>query len=243
MAPVCADSPLSGSGNEASVTTAPVVAARELSGNLSTEPQSTVYCVVPPELSELREPLESHFSGDSPVEVVLERRRGQRRRGKDRRNGSGHTAAGVERRLAGVMEGRRFGERRAVLLPAEERPALPPDLYGYADQLRFVRRLEGSRLHMDVARLKEMAAAWRDRCHDAEREASGLLRALVGVADDLSTVRSWSPRRFLAVHRAERAIERHRQHSNDGAHATGSNGARPSATDAAGAATPPQAPR
>jgi hypothetical protein len=207
------------------VTTKPMEQTRGQPGQPSAEPQATIYCMVPLELSRLREPLAGHFS-DSRVEVVLERRRRERRSGRDRRAGDGRAAAGVERRLEAALEGRRFGERRAVLLPVEEPPALPPDLYGYLDQLTFVRRLESSRLHMDEARLKEMAAAWRDRCRDAEQEAAGLLRTLVGVADDLGRVRSWSPRRFLAVHRAQRAIERHRQDHSNGVYAPGSNGAR-----------------
>jgi hypothetical protein len=199
------------------------------SGNGSTEPQPTIYCVVPHELSELSEPLTRHFSGDSKLEVVMEQRRGDRRRGNDRRNdrrkAAGRPAAGVERRLAHELEGRRFGERRAKLLPVEEQPALPPDLYCYADQLSFVRRLDGSTPYLDVARVREMAAQWRERCRDAEREATGLLRALVGVADDLGRLRTWSPRRFMAVHRAQRTIERYRQGHLVGAHASGADGA------------------
>jgi hypothetical protein len=208
------------------VTTKVVEEIREQPANGVAELQAPIYCVVPAELSELWEPLSRHFSGDSTVEVVMERRRGERRRGKDRRGGS-RAVAGVERRRARDLEGRRFGERRAMLLPVEEQPALPPDLYCYADQLGFVRRLEGSRLHSDMARLKETAAAWRDRCRDAEREATGLLRALVGVAEDLGSARSWSPRRFMAVHRAQRAIESYRRIHSDGQRTAASNGAAP----------------
>lgn len=185
------------------------------SGNGSAEPQSTIYCVVPAELSELSEPLTLHFSGDSKLEVVMEQRRADRRRGKDRRKAGGRPAAAVERRLARELEGRRFGERRAKPVPVEEKPALPPDLYCYADQLSFVRRLDGLTPYLDAARLK--AAQWRERCRDAEREATGLLRALVGVADDLGRWRTWSPRRFMAVHRAQRTIERYRQGHLEGA--------------------------
>jgi hypothetical protein len=217
---------------EGSVTTK-VEGIRNGSENGSAEPQSTIYCVVPPELSELREPLSLHFADNSKVEVVVDQRRAERRTGKDRRGASDRAAAGLERRLARDLEGRRFGERRAMLLPVEEQPALPADLYGYADQLRFVRRLQGSWLNRDVARVKEMAAAWRDRCRDAERETTGLLRALVGVADDLGRVRSWSPRRFMAVHRAQRTIERYRQGHPEGA---GANGA--AAPDAGAAEAP-----
>ena len=198
---------------------------RAAQGGAPTEPESTIYCVVPPELSELLEPLTRHFSGDSKVEVVMEqRRRRDRRRGNDRRQGGGPAAEAVERRLGRELEGRRFGERRAVLVPVDEQPALPPDLYGYADQLGFVRRVDGSRLDLEVARLKEMAAHWRDRCRDAEREATGLLRTLVGVADDLGRLRTWSPRRFMAVHRVQRTIERYHQGHPEAPPATAQSG-------------------
>ena len=207
------------------------------SGNGSTEPQSTIYCVVPAELSELWEPLMRHFSGDSKLEVVMEQRRADRRRGndrrKDRRRAGGRLAVGVERRLARELEGRRFGERRAKPVPVEEQPALPPDLYGYADQLSFVRRLNGSTPYMDAARLK--AAQWRERCRDAEREATVLLRALVGVADDLGRWRTWSPRRFMAVHRVQRTIERYSQGHLEGTDTSGANGVAASGTYGAGA--------
>ncbi len=59
----------------------------EDSGSGSTEPQPTIYCLVPSELSELTEPLRRHFSGDPKVEVVVERRGGERRTGRERRKG------------------------------------------------------------------------------------------------------------------------------------------------------------
>ena len=180
-------------------------------GDPSAEPQSTIYCVIPPELSTLWEPLARHFSDDPGVEVVLERRRVDRRSGRDRRKGAVGALDEVERRFASGLEGRRFGERRARVLSVQEQPALPTDLYAYSEQLRFLRRREASGLPMDVARWGELAAAWRERCRDAEREATELLQTLVGVADDLGRVRSWSPRRFLAVRRAQQAIERYRR--------------------------------
>ena len=45
---------------------------RAARGSAPTEPESAIYCVVPPELSELFEPLARHFSGDSKIEVVME---------------------------------------------------------------------------------------------------------------------------------------------------------------------------
>jgi hypothetical protein len=219
------------------VTASPSNTRQQPEGH-SVDRQSTIYCVVPPELSELSEPLWHHFDGDPNVRVVVEQRRGERRTGSDRRDLDGRGAPDrFERRLARGLEGRRFGERRAIPIPVEERPALSPDLYCYADQLRFVRRLEGSPLHWDLARLRALAGGWRDRCRDAEREATGLLRALVRVADDLSKLRSWSPRKFMALHYARQTIERYReahlsgaQLGSNGGAARGSNGVAPDST-------------
>jgi hypothetical protein len=174
--------------------------------------EQAIYCIVPPELSKLWDPLRHHFAGDPSVQVVVDQRRRDRREGTDRRDLQSRGASDhVERRLAGGLEGRRFSERRAIPIPVDERPSLSPDLYCYADQLRFVRRFEGSPLHREVARLRALAGAWRDRCRDAESEANGLLRALVRVADDLGKVKSWSPRKSIALHRAQQTIERFRQ--------------------------------
>jgi hypothetical protein len=62
-----------------------------------------------------------------------------------------------------------------------------------------------------AARADAEIAEWRERCLAAEGEVLELLRALVGAAHDLRELRGLSPRRFLAVKRAERAIERHRR--------------------------------
>ena len=204
------------------MTTSPIETAQE------TAPESTgptIYCIVPPELAELMEPLCRHFAGDPGVEVIADQRHRERRAGIDRRDLQTHGAPDhVERRMAGGLEGRRFSERRAIPIPLEERPALSPDLYCYADQLRFVRRFEGSPLHREVARLRVLAGAWRDRCRDAESEANGLLRALVRVADDLGKVRSWSPRQSIALHRTQQTIERFRQSHLGGVQTARSNG-------------------
>jgi hypothetical protein len=188
-------------------------------------PEATIYCIVPPELSKLWEPLHRHFAGDPSVEVIVDQRRRDRRAGVDRRDLQSNGAAEyIERRLAGGLEGRRFSERRAIPIPIDERPSLSPDLYCYADQLRFVRRFEGSPLHREVVRLKELAGAWRDRCRDAEGEANGLLRALIRVADDLGKVKSWSPRKSIALHRAQQTIERFRQSHVGSVQTAGSHG-------------------
>jgi hypothetical protein len=76
-----------------------------------------------------------------------------------------------------------------------------------------------------------------------EREATGLLRSLVHVADDLSKLRSWSPRKFMALHRAEQTIERYRKRHLNGEPAIGANGApAPGSNGAAPGSTAPEAP-
>jgi hypothetical protein len=203
-----------------------------------------IYCIVPQELSGLWEPLYSYFADDPNVQVVIEQRRGERRSRDDRRGMvSGPTPARVERRLGRGLEGRRFSERRATPIPVEEPPALSPELYCYADQLSFVRRLEDSTLHWDLARLRALAGEWRDRCRDAEREVTGLLGALIWVADDLGKLRSWSPRRFMALHRATETIERYREAHLDEAQMVGSNGGpSPGSNGAAPGSSATQAP-
>jgi hypothetical protein len=217
---------------------------RQRSEDDSAENQSTIYCIVPPELSKLWEPLYSHFADDPNVQVVIEQRRSERRSREDRRGMvSRGTPARVERRLASGLEGRRFSERRATPIPVEERPALSPELYCYADELSFVRRLEDSTLHWDLARLRALAGEWRDRCRDAEREVTGLLGALVWVADDLGKLRSWSPRRFMALHRARETIDCYRQTHLDDAQMVGSNeGPSPGSNGAAPGSSATQAP-
>lgn len=194
-------------------------------GQAAEPSEPTIYCLVPPELSQLWEPLCRHFADDSGVEVMVDQRRRDRRAGIDRRDlQTRGTHDHVERRLAGGLEGRRFSERRAIPIPVDERPALSPDLFCYADQLRFVRRFDGSPLHREVARLRTLAGAWRDRCRDSESEANGLLRALVRVADDLGKVKSWSPRKTIALHHAQQTIEHFRQSHLGSVQAAGTNG-------------------
>ena len=194
-------------------------------GQAAEQREATIYCLVPPELSQLWEPLCRHFAGDPDLEVMVDQRRRDRRAGIDRRDLQTRGARDhVERRVAGGLEGRRFSERRAIPIPVDERPALSPDLYCYAEQLRFVRRFDGSPLHREVARLRVLAGEWRDRCRDAESEANGLLRALVRVADDLGKVKSWSPRKTIALHRAQQTIEQFRQSHLGNVQAAGSNG-------------------
>jgi RNA polymerase sigma-70 factor (ECF subfamily) len=113
-----------------------------------------VYCLIPYALAgKLHEPLRRHFAPDPSVEVVVERRAGERRNGPERRRRI--TTAPTERRHIRNLEGRRIGPRRAPTVSADAR-ALPRRVRPYADQLVFAERLEPGDEHLadlDSARL------------------------------------------------------------------------------------------
>jgi RNA polymerase sigma-70 factor (ECF subfamily) len=113
-----------------------------------------IYCVVPWELAgELHEKLRLHFADDPNIDVVVERRRRERRGGKSRR--VVEAEAKGDRRAIRNPEGRRVGDRRAPVATIEP-PTLPKLAHPYVEQLAFVERLEPSDQHyedLDTARL------------------------------------------------------------------------------------------
>lgn len=125
-------------------------------GSEEREERTIVYCLIPPELApQLHDLLRQHFRDDPNVEVVVERRRRERRSGADRRASQAKLPAGGERRQIRGPSGRRVGERRAALVPVEARP-LPRRARRHAERLTFVGRLEPSTQHaedLDTARL------------------------------------------------------------------------------------------
>jgi RNA polymerase sigma-70 factor (ECF subfamily) len=99
-----------------------------------------VYCVVPGHLAaELHDALRNYWRDDPTIEVVIDARRGERRRG-ERRVATSERFPGDRRRPSG-SGGRRQGDRRATPM-AVSAPPLPPFARPYADDLRFVERLE-----------------------------------------------------------------------------------------------------
>jgi RNA polymerase sigma-70 factor (ECF subfamily) len=121
-----------------------------------------VYCVVPRDLAaQLHDLLRRHFQG-SAVEVVVERRDGDRRSGRDRRDAQVAGAAGgaaeeaaAERRRVRDVAGRRAGERRAPLVAIDALP-LPRRARMHAQRLLFLERVVPSSDHaedLDAARL------------------------------------------------------------------------------------------
>jgi RNA polymerase sigma-70 factor (ECF subfamily) len=117
--------------------------------------RTLTYCIVPRELAaKLHDPLRRFYADDPSVEVVVERRFGDRRATPERRTAKSGPP-GDERRRIRSGEGRRAGERRAVVASVDQLP-LPRKAQAYADRLVFVERIEpsGQRLEdFDTARL------------------------------------------------------------------------------------------
>jgi RNA polymerase sigma-70 factor, ECF subfamily len=117
------------------------------------EERPIIYCVVPAELAgELYDSLHQFFGDDPSVEVVVEQRSSERRRGRDRRE---LPQSPQERRKIRAKAGRRIEHRRAALVPAQT-PELPPQAEPYRDRITFVERLEPptlAREDADTARL------------------------------------------------------------------------------------------
>jgi RNA polymerase sigma-70 factor (ECF subfamily) len=106
--------------------------------------------VIPRDLAPvLHDLLRRHFRRVAGIEVIVERRGGERRVAADRRTaatpepvpGDGES----ERRQVRGQSGRRVSERRAPVLVVDSR-ALPRRARAYADRLVFVERLEPSEL-------------------------------------------------------------------------------------------------
>jgi RNA polymerase sigma-70 factor (ECF subfamily) len=106
--------------------------------------RSVTYCVVPEDLAaKLHEPLRRHFAREAGrVEVVVERRRAERRGGKQRRSATAEVA--VERRKVLGPLGRRLGERRDALVEVEPPAVLPGRARPHAPRIVFYERLEPS---------------------------------------------------------------------------------------------------
>jgi RNA polymerase sigma-70 factor (ECF subfamily) len=152
-----------------------------------------IYCLVPRELAgSLHDPLRRHFAARGDVEVVIERRRNERRLTDERR--AADRGAAAERRRVRAASGRRVAERRAPLvrLASAETPALPRRARRHADEIVFVERVEQSGEALEdaeIARLvtciqagdRELFADLYMRYFD---RVYGYLRALLNSADE-----------------------------------------------------------
>jgi RNA polymerase sigma-70 factor (ECF subfamily) len=107
------------------------------------EQRPVVYCLIPHDLApRLHEHLRRHFADDPAVEMVVEQRTAERRRGGDRRAGTSSAQSLRERRRIRALEGRRITERRAALVAVDAPAPLPRRAREHARRLVFVERLE-----------------------------------------------------------------------------------------------------
>jgi RNA polymerase sigma-70 factor (ECF subfamily) len=116
-----------------------------------------LYCLLPSELApQLHDLLRRYFRDDPFVEVVVERRDGERRAGHDRRaDPTVADAQRLERRRVRDLAGRRAGERRATVVDVAGLE-LPRKARDHAEQIVFFERLEPSAQALediDTARL------------------------------------------------------------------------------------------
>lgn len=101
-------------------------------------PEAVTYCLPLPDVPQkVCDALKRHFLDDRSVQVIEDRRRGERRSSDDRRLGD--VGTDLDRRLIMSLYGRRVGERRAEVEPCEA-PPLPRKLQGWADRIVFLRR-------------------------------------------------------------------------------------------------------
>lgn len=100
---------------------------------------ASIYCLIPEDLAdELLEPLRAHYARDPRVEVIVERRDGERRSGSDRRAFT-FTKQENDPQRSG-HDRREKADRRAVQIPRKVGP-LPSEASAHADRIRWAQRL------------------------------------------------------------------------------------------------------
>ena len=132
-------------------------------GGESEGTRSVLYCVVPRDLAtKLHDTLREHFRDRADVQVVVERRSGDRRASSLRRTDrSQPDAAADERRLIHSAAGRRVAERRAITVPAAPVPELPRKARRSAAQLVFLERLEPAAQNLQDADSKRLVIRYQ----------------------------------------------------------------------------------
>ena len=144
-----------------------------------------LYCVVPPRLERLQQRLREHYAEDPAVQVVVDRRVGERR--------ALPPAAGAEDASQAAAERRGIDGRRASV-PAGWHPPLPLGLRRFENSLRF-QAIEDR--------------GWRRRSLGAEHQAAKLAEALEEATSALRSRWGLSPARSLRLIRAEEAVQRY----------------------------------
>ncbi len=102
-----------------------------------------VYCVMAPSVAgRVRRALERGVERSEGLALVVERRRGDRRVGADRRTRRLSVPPAADRRRIAYASGRRIAERRAVLVPVQPPGDLPRSLRQHVAELSFFEALD-----------------------------------------------------------------------------------------------------
>jgi RNA polymerase sigma-70 factor, ECF subfamily len=136
---------------------------RGTSPGLRSPQRPVVYCLIPAALAEeLHAPLRDHYAGDTGIEVVVDRRGGERRSSVDRRAVEDEPGDPAEQRRIRSPAGRRVAERRATVMERDDAPALPAAAAGHVAELTFVERLEPSSEHAEEIDTARLVTAFQD---------------------------------------------------------------------------------
>jgi RNA polymerase sigma-70 factor (ECF subfamily) len=138
---------------------------------LSVKRGSVVYCLIPRELApKLHELLRRHFRHDSSVEVIVERRMGERRAVARRSDAESQPRTGAaERRRVRDVQGRRVSERRGTVVLVDARP-LPRRARPHAERLAFVELLAPKARETEDAASDRLVARFQAGDRDAFTE-------------------------------------------------------------------------
>jgi hypothetical protein len=101
-----------------------------------------LYLLIPPDLAErLLEPLREFYGAEDAIEVIVDRRRGERRR-EEQARGEATPQGGAPHDGGQASERRRVGPRRAPQIVRHAPVELPRIAWPHAERLRFVQRME-----------------------------------------------------------------------------------------------------
>jgi len=189
--------------------------------------EDMTYCVVPRDLTrKVAEALARMYADEPTIEVIVERRDGDRRMTAERRSGQrGARSRIVERRHVRNADGRRVAERRGVLVPSFGQMPLPRVARRYEDRIAFcgligpsptwVEEVESTRLALahqtgDTRAFEALYMKWFDRTltfskvmHGNQEQAEEALQlAFVAAFGDLKDFQpsAMSFRTWLARH-------------------------------------------
>ena len=119
-------------------------------------PRVTTQCLLPRDVAPKLERTMRRFAAErGDIEILIERRCGERRAGAIRRHSDRSARHGpADRRIIHNADGRRVAERRAALIPVSPPAPIPRAAATVADRIDFVERLQ-----LDANRIEDASSA------------------------------------------------------------------------------------